>query len=209
MEAASGQAIHLEPGRSVGERGRPSWWESALNLASHHQRDDGVLGQASGIKMCYASMTKGITALATELLVAAKAMGLDAQLKAEFGTGPGAVIPWLERSVPSMPPKAYRWVGEMEEIAATFEYLGMTPSILLGAADMYRFVEGTALGAETPEARTRGGRRGGRRRSGAQGGKKGRQKAGEKARQEAREAGEPKEVMISSQIRVRNQAHSG
>jgi hypothetical protein len=45
--------------------------------------------------------------------------------------------------------KAGRWVGEMEEIAATFEGLGMTPKILEGAADMYRFVNSTPLGELT------------------------------------------------------------
>lgn len=114
------------------------------------------IGKASGIKMCYAAMTKGITALATELLVAAKAMGLDEPLRAEFGEGPGSVMKSLERSIPGMPPKAYRWVGEMEEIASTFEHLGLTPLIHQGAAAIYRFVEGTPLGAETPEMRTRG-----------------------------------------------------
>jgi hypothetical protein len=52
-----------------------------------------------------------------------------------------------------MPPKAYRWVGEMEEIAATFAELGMTPNILTGAADMYRFIAETPIGKESPETR--------------------------------------------------------
>jgi hypothetical protein len=53
------------------------------------------------------------------------------------------------RAIPGMAHKAGRWVGEMEEIAATFEGLGMTPKILEGAADMYRFVKSTPLGALT------------------------------------------------------------
>lgn len=52
-----------------------------------------------------------------------------------------------------MPPKAYRWVGEMEEIAATFADLGLTPRLLEGAADVYRLVARSPLGAETPEVR--------------------------------------------------------
>ncbi len=54
-----------------------------------------------------------------------------------------------------MPPKAYRWVGEMEEIATCFADLGMTPNILLGAADIFRFVADTPIGKETPETRDR------------------------------------------------------
>ena len=52
-----------------------------------------------------------------------------------------------------MPPKAHRWVPEMLEIAKTFEYAGMTPRMLEGAADMYRFVADTPIGKETPENR--------------------------------------------------------
>ena len=52
-----------------------------------------------------------------------------------------------------MPSKAHRWVGEMEEIAQTFSDVGLTPRILLGAADMYRWIATTPLGQETPENR--------------------------------------------------------
>ena len=55
-----------------------------------------------------------------------------------------------------MPPKAYRWAGEMEEIACTFADLGLPPQMLEGAAALYRLVGQTELGAETPEERHRG-----------------------------------------------------
>lgn len=111
------------------------------------------VGQASGIKMCYGALTKGVQALGVELLVAARAMGLDAALEAEQESSMPEVLGFLKRSVPIMPPKAYRWVGEMEEIAKCFSDLGMTPRILEGAADMYRFVADTPIGHETPENR--------------------------------------------------------
>ena len=111
------------------------------------------IGQASGLKMCYAALTKGLIALATELLVAARLMGLEDALREEQRESIPDVLSWLERSVPSMPPKAYRWVGEMEEIAATFDALGLTPHILTGAADIYRFVAETPPGRESPETR--------------------------------------------------------
>ncbi len=113
------------------------------------------LGQASGLKMCYAALTKGLTALGTELLIAARLMGLEEALRAEQRESVGEMLSWLERSVPTMPPKAYRWVGEMEEIAATFADVGLTPRMLLGAADVYRLVAETAIGKESPENRDR------------------------------------------------------
>lgn len=102
------------------------------------------IGQASGLKMVYAASTKGTTAVWTELLTAAEAMGLTDALLAEFGDAPAPAR--SVKAVTEMPRRARRWVGEMEEIAATFEALGLTPRILLGAADMFR------LAAETPLA---------------------------------------------------------
>lgn len=113
-------------------------------------------GQASGLKMCYASLTKGLAALGTQMLVAARALGLQEQLAKELEESQGPLFEMLKRSLPAMPPKAGRWVGEMEEIAATYAAVGLTPKILEGAADMYRLVSSTELGAETPERRSRG-----------------------------------------------------
>ena len=41
----------------------------------------------------------------------------------------------------------------MEEIAKTFAELGLTPRMLEGAADMYRFAASSPLGEERPESR--------------------------------------------------------
>lgn len=57
----------------------------------------------------------------------------------------------MERTVVSMPPRARRWVGEMDEIAATFNAVGLTPKIYEGTADLHRFVGQMLLADETPE----------------------------------------------------------
>ncbi len=111
------------------------------------------IGLASAIKMCYASLTKGLTALCTELLTAASLLGVSEALTAEFQLSQSALFERMERGLPGMPPKAKRWIGEMEEIAATFEHVGLTPNILTGAADIYRFVGDTHLADLPPEAR--------------------------------------------------------
>jgi 3-hydroxyisobutyrate dehydrogenase-like beta-hydroxyacid dehydrogenase len=109
------------------------------------------IGQASGFKMCFAAGTKGVTALQTELLVAAKALGLYDALIDELGLGDR--LAGMERGIPGMPVKAKRWVGEMEEIAKTFADVGLTSKMFEGAADMYRLVSDTPLADETPETR--------------------------------------------------------
>jgi 3-hydroxyisobutyrate dehydrogenase-like beta-hydroxyacid dehydrogenase len=117
-------------------------------------------GDASAVKMCYASMTKGTMALGMELLIAARKLGVEDALQAEMKDSQGDMLEWvLSRSV-SMPPKAYRWVPEMLEIAKTFEGVGLTPKILQGAADIYEYVAETPLGRESPEDARKKGRDG-------------------------------------------------
>ncbi len=112
---------------------------------------EGGAGQASGLKMCYAALTKGLTALCTELLTAAEALGISEPLARELEASQGPMLARMRRGVPAMLPKARRWVGEMEEIAATFGALGLTPDMLRGAAEMYRLVARCEVSHRTPE----------------------------------------------------------
>jgi 3-hydroxyisobutyrate dehydrogenase-like beta-hydroxyacid dehydrogenase len=109
------------------------------------------IGQAKGIKMAYASLTKGLTAISTQLLIAAKKMGLFESLIEEFKKSQAELYSRMERSIPHMPYRSRRWIGEMEEISRTFQFLGMTPKIYQGAADMYKFIGSTELADETAE----------------------------------------------------------
>ncbi len=113
------------------------------------------IGQASAIKMTYAAMTKGSTALYTELLLAASQMGVSDQLREEFTTTQNDAYTRMEKWIPTMPAKARRWVSEMKEISATFQELGMTGDIFKGVSEMYEMIGDTPLGDETPEAQDR------------------------------------------------------
>jgi 3-hydroxyisobutyrate dehydrogenase-like beta-hydroxyacid dehydrogenase len=118
-------------------------FEALSNHALNVHKVGEEVGQASGLKMVYAATNKGTIALWTEILAAARVLGLEDQLRAHLGES--AVFAAQQRSIPMMPNRARRWVGEMEEIAATFESVGMTPKMLLGAADMYTLVGETPL----------------------------------------------------------------
>jgi len=111
----------------------------------------GAVGRASAFKMCYAALTKGTTALQTQLLTAAAAYDLSAELAAEFSNSQAHALGQMERGLPSMAAKAHRWVGEMEEIAKTFAAIGLPPETFIGAAEIYRYVSSTSLGKLTPE----------------------------------------------------------
>jgi len=118
------------------------------------------VGDASGVKMCYAAMTKGTTALAVELLVAARKLGVEQALEKELRESRNDVFDWQVKNIAVMPPKAYRWVPEMQEIAKTFGELGLTRRIFEGATDIYALVAATPLGKESPEQARKKGRNG-------------------------------------------------
>ena len=101
---------------------------------------DAPVGAASALKLAYAGMTKGFTALATAMVNAASREGLADALRAELSRTQPGFLARLERSVPDMFPKAYRWVAEMEQIA---EFIGGDREgarIYDGAARLYEWI---------------------------------------------------------------------
>jgi L-threonate 2-dehydrogenase len=78
----------------------------------------GPVGAASAMKMSYAGITKGFTALGATMMLAATRAGTADALIAEMKVSQPALLKWLTTQMPKMHSKAYRWVAEMEEIAA-------------------------------------------------------------------------------------------
>lgn len=109
------------------------------------------IGQASGIKMTYAALTKGWAALSFELLMAARSMKLDAALKEEFELSQQDHYQSMQRLLQVMPSKSRRWVAEMREISKTFGDLGFSGQLHEGAAQIYELIGSTSLGDENPE----------------------------------------------------------
>jgi 3-hydroxyisobutyrate dehydrogenase-like beta-hydroxyacid dehydrogenase len=98
---------------------------------------DGPISAASAMKMSYAGITKGTQALAAVMLLAATRGGTADSLFAELQGSQPQMLAWLQRSLGQMPPKAYRWIAEMHEIA---DFVGEDPSaheIYVGAAHFY------------------------------------------------------------------------
>ena len=101
---------------------------------------DGPVGAASALKICYAAWTKGVTALLADIRALARHEGVDGPLVAEWARSqPGTE----KRSeyVAATSNKAWRWVGEMQEIAQTFEAAGLPGGFHLAAAEVYSRLE--------------------------------------------------------------------
>jgi 3-hydroxyisobutyrate dehydrogenase-like beta-hydroxyacid dehydrogenase len=125
---------------------------AALGGAAMDMRPCGAEpGRASAVKMCYAALTKGSNALFAAVLTAAEALGVSPEVRGEYETSQPDLYRRMKASVPFLPADAWRYAGEMEEIAATFESVGVTPLFHLGAAATYRLLDTTPFAKETRE----------------------------------------------------------
>ena len=98
----------------------------------------GVVGSASAVKMAYASWTKGSAALLLAARALARAQGVEDVLLAEWGLSQPGLEERSARSARSATSKGWRWVAEMEEIAATLGAAGLPEGFGLAAAEIYR-----------------------------------------------------------------------
>lgn len=92
---------------------------------------------ASALKMCYAAYTKGSTALLCGALATAEKLGVRDALQEQWAHDKSPLAEKGPHQVRSVTAKAWRFVGEMEEIAATFESAGLPGGFHGAAAEVY------------------------------------------------------------------------
>ena len=107
-------------------------------------------GHASALKMCYAAYTKGSTALLTAVLGAAEALGVLDALQEQWRLDAAGLDVDAPRRARNVTAKAWRFAGEMDEIAATFEGAGLPGGFHAAAGDVYRRLAGFKDAAEVP-----------------------------------------------------------
>jgi 3-hydroxyisobutyrate dehydrogenase-like beta-hydroxyacid dehydrogenase len=105
------------------------------------------IGAASALKMGYAAYTKGTTALLTAILGMVEKEGVRAELAQQWGEN---FTEQTVRRVCANTAKAWRFVGEMYEIAATFEGAGMPGGFHRAAAEVYERLEAFKDHTEPP-----------------------------------------------------------
>jgi len=97
----------------------------------------GDVGAASAVKMAYASWTKGSAALLLAARALARAEGVEDVLLAEWGISQPGLGERSARSAGAAAGKGWRWVAEMEEIAATMAAAGLPGGFHQAAAEIY------------------------------------------------------------------------
>ena len=98
----------------------------------------GVVGAASAVKMAYASWTKGTAALLLAARALARAEGVEETLLAEWAISQPGLDERSARAAGSAAAKGWRWIAEMEEIAATMAAAGLPEGFHQAAAEVYR-----------------------------------------------------------------------
>jgi len=109
------------------------------------------IGRASALKMCYAAYSKGTTALLAGILARAEFSDVRNVLYQQWERDERGFAGRAEQRVRRVTAKAWRFAGEMEEIAATFRQAGLPDGFHLAAADIYRRMESFKDAQAAPE----------------------------------------------------------
>ncbi len=96
------------------------------------------VGKASALKMCYAAYSKGTTALLSAILAAAEKLEVREELERRWSADEPGFADQAEGRARRVTAKAWRYAGEMEEIAATFSAVGLPGGFHEAAAELYR-----------------------------------------------------------------------
>jgi 3-hydroxyisobutyrate dehydrogenase-like beta-hydroxyacid dehydrogenase len=97
-----------------------------------------AIGTASALKMCFAAYTKGSTALLCAILATAERLGVREALEQQWNHDQPGSAQDINKRVRQVTAKAWRFAGEMDEIAATFREAGLPGEFHAAAAIIYR-----------------------------------------------------------------------
>lgn len=95
------------------------------------------IGKASALKMCFAAYTKGTTALLSAVLATAEKLNVRNELEHQWSRNGSSFAKITQSRARSVTTKAWRFAGEMEEIAATFSSAGLPDGFHLAAKEVY------------------------------------------------------------------------
>jgi 3-hydroxyisobutyrate dehydrogenase-like beta-hydroxyacid dehydrogenase len=108
------------------------------------------IGKASALKMCYAAYTKGTTALLCAILAAAESLDVREELYQQWDVDDQGFSGEVNRRVVRATTKAWRFEGEMKEIASTFAEEGLPSKFHEAAAEIFHRLANFKDTAEAP-----------------------------------------------------------
>jgi putative dehydrogenase len=161
-EAIAPTAAHFVDAGIIGGPPRPGYKGPSIYASGEHVREalplrdwgidlraiDGPIGAASAVKMSYAGITKGTTAIAAAMLLGAARFGCAEALIAELSDSQPQMLARMRSNIPGMYDKAYRWVAEMEEISDFLEKNPPSRDIYAAVARLYDFLAAAEADAQ-------------------------------------------------------------
>ena len=109
------------------------------------------IGRGSAVKMCYAGITKGTSALHAAVLIAAEALGVADELFEELTYSQEGQLKRMENLTPALPAVSARYIGEMREISKTMGSVGVTTGFHDGSTELYQLMEKSPFASEIRE----------------------------------------------------------
>lgn len=121
----------------------PEPWSSELSSLLNFRHVSPDIGAASGLKMCFAAVNKGQTAIAIQAYTTASNLGVLASMREHMAEYFPDVVNGMEGAMVGSQRKAYRWIKELEEIEECFVTEGgWDRGVFEGAANVFRVVKG-------------------------------------------------------------------
>lgn len=162
IDAAGGQFVDVGiiGGAPTRRENYPQFCTSGPHAALLDELDDkGVrierigpdIGQGSAIKICNGAFNKGAFALYASVMLAAEHYGCTEFLRQRLPGSQSGTVEKLDNAILRLPSLSGRYIGEMEQVAETFESIGLTPHIHQGAADLFRLLNASPLANERRE----------------------------------------------------------
>lgn len=147
--------------------GGPAWTpnETWLYLSGRHAQEISLcfsngpletkivgdeIGKASALKMCYAAYSKGTTALLGAIVAASEALGVREELYQQWDMDNEGFSKQVNQRVARVTAKAWRFEGEMKEIADTLREAGMPGEFHEAAGEIYHRMSGFKDSVSTP-----------------------------------------------------------
>jgi 3-hydroxyisobutyrate dehydrogenase-like beta-hydroxyacid dehydrogenase len=109
------------------------------------------IGKASALKMCYAAYSKGTAALLAAILATAESFDVRDELYQQWDMDDSSFSGQVNRRTTRATTKAWRFEGEMYEIASTLQEAGLPDGFHKAAAEVYRRMAGFKDNPETPQ----------------------------------------------------------
>ncbi|MPY71563.1 MAG: DUF1932 domain-containing protein [Alphaproteobacteria bacterium] len=109
------------------------------------------VGQGSAVKICNGAYNKGAFALYTVVMLAAEHYGCTGFLRERLPHSQAGTVPLLDEALNRLPALSGRYVGEMEQVAETFDSIGLPGGFHAASAALFRMLDATSLGSEQRE----------------------------------------------------------